>query len=102
LGRINIMKTYSIPQYGITVTVEDNRAGEITSELKKQLIDHEDDFSTYITKNGISAPQEAVAEAQADALEAFILALACEGYDISEPRFVKALQTSLEAIANNS
>lgn len=87
------MKTYSIPQYGITVTVEDNRAGEITSELKKQLID-ENEPGTF---NEIE-----LGEAQADALEAFILALACEGYDISEPRFVKALQTSLEAIVNNS
>jgi hypothetical protein len=55
------MKTYTIPQYGITVKVEDIKA-----------------------------------------LESFILALACEGYDISEPKFVAALENSLEAITNHS
>lgn len=36
-----------------------------------------------------------------DALESFILALACEGYDISEQRFARALQTCLYSIGDN-
>ena len=87
------MKTYTIPQYGITVTVGDNKAGEITSELKEQLMPNAEECTPDVIE---------VAEAHTDALEAFILALACEGYDVSEPRFVTALQSSLEAIANNS
>lgn len=43
-----------------------------------------------------------VGEAQADALEAFLLNLACEGVDISTPEFHRALDATLEAIANNS
>ena len=87
------MKEYRIPQYGITVRVEDKiggKVGEIESRLKEQLIDPDPDQSNDS------------ANAQADAIESFILALACEGYDVSEPRFVYALQSSLEAITNNS
>jgi len=38
----------------------------------------------------------------ADALESFILALACAGVDVSTPVFVEALETALDAIENNS
>jgi hypothetical protein len=91
------MKTYTIPQYGITVTVEDNGAGVISSNLKEQLYDYEEGHYS-----GMVSSEKVMAEAQAHALESFILALACQGYDVSEPRFVKALQSSLEAIVNNS
>jgi hypothetical protein len=91
------MKTYTIPQYGITVTVGDNGAGVISSKLKSQLFDYEEGHCS-----GMVSSEKFVAEAQANALESFILALACQGYDISEPRFVTALQSSLEAIVNHS
>lgn len=35
-----------------------------------------------------------------DGLESFILALAAEGVDIEDPRYAKALQTALDAIAH--
>ncbi len=63
--------------------MEKNGVGTIKSDLKEQFCDSE-------------------GQAQIDALESFILALACEGYDISEPRFARAIQSSLDAIANNS
>lgn len=43
----------------------------------------------------------AKAEASADALESFILALACEGYDVKDSAFICALEVATEAIANN-
>ena len=84
------MKTYTIPQYGITVTITDSGVGRIESKLKEQLFG---DIKMAFF-------HDSVAEEQAEVLESFILALACEGYDVSEPRFVKALQSSLEAIGN--
>ncbi|MBE3144541.1 MAG: hypothetical protein IMZ61_11550 [Planctomycetes bacterium] len=93
------MKTYTIPQYEITVTVGDNGAGVISSELKNQLLQ-----SFYIlgADENDSGSQYYEGLARAHALESFILALACQGYDISEPKFIAALQSSLEAIVNNS
>lgn len=88
------MKTYSVPnpQYNIIVTIDDNGLGTIASGLKEHLCD-----STLQSQQEF---QESLA--QANALEAFILALACEGYDVSELRFGHALQTTLDAITNNS
>lgn len=86
------MKTYTIPQYGITVTIDDNGLGTIVSNLKEQLCDSAIQSHTVFYES----------VAQVNALEAFILALACEGYDVGDLKFVHALQTTLDAITNNS
>lgn len=85
------MKGYLIPHLPVSVTVNDDNSGTIESQLKEQLCDalHR------------SSPGYKHAAAQADALDSFILALACEGYDVSEQRFSRALQTSLYAIINH-
>lgn len=36
-----------------------------------------------------------------DVLESFILALACEGYDITHPKFLCALETTVDDIGNS-
>ena len=81
------MKEYLIPHFDISVVVNEDGSGKITSNLKKMVCE-------------ASCPSEGDLAA-VDAIEAFILALACEGYDVSEQRFAAALRTSLDAIANN-
>ena len=36
-----------------------------------------------------------------DGVESLILALAMEGYDISDPKFISALNTTMDALSNN-
>jgi hypothetical protein len=86
------MKTYTIPEFEITVQVMTNNgkpAGTIESELKKHFIG-----------DGPSNDPELLAVV--DALESLILAHACAGLDISSPAYVEGLRTSLEAIANHA
>jgi pyridoxine 5'-phosphate synthase PdxJ len=80
------MRTYEIPEYGITVTVSTSTRGTIVSELSKELTTDEGDLE---------------GKASADALEALILAHACAGIDVSLDSYVHGLRTAVEAIANN-
>jgi hypothetical protein len=80
------MRTYEIPEYGITVTVSTSTRGTIVSELSKELAPDGDDLE---------------GKASADALEALILAHACAGMDVSLDSYVHGLRTAVEAIANN-
>jgi hypothetical protein len=84
------MKTYTIPEFGITVRVMTNngkRAGTIDSKLKDHLIGTDLEAGEYY--------------AVVDTLESLILAHGCAGLDISSPAYVKGLRTCLEACANN-
>jgi len=36
-----------------------------------------------------------------DGFESFLLALACEGYDVTDTKFKDAVQTAIDAIGNN-
>lgn len=63
---------------GNTITVDDNG---ISSDLHE---DGEDEYNHAI-----------------DGLESFLLALHCEGVYLNTPQIQRALETSLEAIANN-
>ena len=75
------MKTYTIPEFGITVTV-DGGAGTIESDLKRHMIG--DDGYEMI-------------EDQVLALESLILGHACAGIDVAAPAYVQGLRSSLEA-----
>jgi hypothetical protein len=83
------MKVYKLC-YGITVTVDDNGLGGISSELVSQ-------FSL----DGDTEEQQEVASAIADSLESLILAHACAGIDVSSAPYVEGIQTAVEAIVNN-
>lgn len=78
--------------HGIVVTLDFNEGGTISSNLHAMFKDPDlpenDSFHE-------------VSNAAADALESFILALACEGVDIESPSFLCALETSVQNIANN-
>lgn len=39
--------------------------------------------------------------AACDGVESMVLALAAEGYDVTDPRFLEAISTAADAIANN-
>ena len=92
------MKTYTIPEFGITVQVVpggSRNSASIESDLRKHLFGDPDPAMSDIYSD---AEEEAVV----DALESLILAHACAGLDISSPAYVDGLRTSLEAIANHS
>jgi hypothetical protein len=66
------------------------RGGGISSSLADQLYDEDDDESTQASCKGA-----------ADGIESFLLALACEGVNVCTPEFSRALETTVEGIANN-
>ena len=72
-----MIKTFNLP-FGVTCKVSAGNHGEIKSELKKH-----------------------ISRKRADALESFLLALACEGVSIGDTRIVRALETCVESISNH-
>ena len=79
------MKEIILPIYGIKVSIDEKGGGIIKSELYIDSNDKEDD-----------AYNSAI-----DGIEAMILACACAGIDIEDKRFIEAITTSVEAVANN-
>ena len=90
----DLRKTYTIPEFGITVTVhkgfgDGKDFGSIESELKKHLIgDEPTDYDLEL-------------EGAINALESLILAHACAGIDVASPAYIEGLRSSLEAITNH-
>lgn len=68
---------FSLP-YGTVISIDRHKGGQIASNLK-----------SWITRG------------RADALESFLLALACEGVDL-DLRFEQALETTVDAILNHT
>lgn len=84
-------KTIKTGCHGVIVTLDpDGNGGAISSDLHAMFHDPE-----------LGEGQDDIADAAADALESFILALACEKVDIESPAFLCALETAVDAIANN-
>tara|TARA_Y100000296_G_C5056276_1_gene197444 strand:+ start:91 stop:354 length:264 start_codon:yes stop_codon:yes gene_type:complete len=87
------MKTIKLPCYGILVNVREGGGGGISSELWEDITDEmgdEDAEEAYIHNRKM------------DAIESFILACACAGIDIESPAFIEAIETTVQACANNS
>ena len=82
------MKTYTIPEFGITVTV-DGPAGTIESGLKKHMVGDEPTPCDFEITGAI------------DAIESLILAHAVAGIDVSTPAYVEGLESCIESIANH-
>lgn len=74
-----VVRTIRIPIFSIAVEVFAGGGGTIQSSLRESL-------------DGKSA----------DAIESLLLALACEGIDITTSAYADAIATAVEAIANNS
>ena len=73
-----MIKTYNLP-YDIVVTVdEESRDGHIASKLKRE-----------------------IGKVRADALESLLLAHACAGVALDDPRYIAGFESALEGIANN-
>ena len=71
--------TYTLP-YGIEIYVNDGAGVVRTSELMKELGD----------------------QSFVNALESYLLALACAGVDLSQPAFAGSLKDTVEAFGNNA
>ena len=105
------MKTYVIDLFAqqLVVQVDDNGAGQITSGLNRETCpscglpdccfscdgsqsgEYEDTAAGRLAFNGL-----------VDGIESLVLAHACAGIDVSEPRYVEGIKTTLNAAANNS
>jgi hypothetical protein len=73
----------------ITVTLsDDGTSGTITSTLKEE--------------NSREVGNDPEYEAAIDGMESLILALACQGYGIELRAFGRAVQTTIDAIVNNT
>lgn len=78
------MNIVTLP-FGIKIATESGNASLVMSGLAEELKADETD---------------AVGQAAVDALESFLLALAAEGVNLTQPGVKRALETSVEAIAN--
>ena len=91
--------------FGISVVLNDpeERELDVTDSLEYQYGGGRitSDLHTHFHDPDLINELDAVGDAAADALESFILALACEGYDIKAPAFSCALEIAAETIANN-
>ncbi len=67
---------------GFVVTLAAGGGGKITSDLHEK---GEDDFNLAI-----------------DAIESIVVAHACAGIDITDPRYLEGIETAVEACANNA
>ena len=81
------MAVIELPIYGIVVKLPNSGGGSIESDL------HRDD-------DAFSARDERRYNSAIDGLEALILAHACAGIDIEDPKYIKGIETALDAIAN--
>lgn len=102
--------TIHLPCYNMVLHLRD-KSGTITSDLKdgcpccgssdcwfdcdesktEDSPESEDDARSRIELNRVI-----------DGIEALILAAACEGIDVASPAFVCAIETAVEAAANNT
>jgi hypothetical protein len=77
--------------FDIIVTVE-NGGGSVSSCLHDE---------GYLWCKGEGKLMKAQGNGFADGLESLLLALACAGVDIHTPAFAEAIQTAVDAAANN-
>jgi hypothetical protein len=78
-----MQKSIELPIYGITLELNGDGGGSISSDLNDE-VDGENEW-----------------EASVDALESLILAHACAGIDVTAPAYIEGIQTAVEAITNN-
>ena len=70
----------------VKIVLDGEGNGDITSDL--HMDEDNDEDETY--------------NSAIDGLEALVLAQACVGLDVTSEKYVKALETAVEAIANNT
>ncbi|MFA5311736.1 MAG: hypothetical protein WC375_00290 [Methanomassiliicoccales archaeon] len=79
------MKRYEIPEFDIVVDVDEvGKSGKISSGL-----------------HDIDAELNPERDASIDGIESFLLAMACEGIDISSVQIVNCVRTAVEACENH-
>ena len=78
------MKTIETDCFGITVTLDGKGGGALTSDMH-------DTEQTDITAR--------LYNAAVDGLEAMILAQACAGVDITDPKYLDGIETAVQKIA---
>lgn len=84
-------RTIKLPCFGIVVNLdtEDPGAGAISSDLHEMPDGNNADGNDYRYDGAM------------DGIEALILAQACAGIDIESPAYIEAIETAVQACANN-
>jgi hypothetical protein len=77
--------------------------GTITSSLKiSKFVPPKDSRRNTGIESIEDQLTNAAMETAADTIESFVLACACAGIDIENPRFLKALQTTIDAVGKSA
>lgn len=85
------MPRYEIHGDGFNITVTaSSHGGSLKSDLR-------DDLDSNFGKDDATA--RAFAEAEIDVVESLVLAHACAGIDVTDPKYVEGLNTTLNALA---
>lgn len=108
------LETVPFPRYYIDHECEDED-GEGKKWLQqlecvataRYLIQFDKDFIRVLVNEGHGTLESSLKEkgednSPIDGMESLLLALACEGVNISTPEFVRAIKTTVSAISNNS
>jgi hypothetical protein len=82
------MKEINLSIYGIKVSLDADGSGTIIST----------DLRVEVGRNLVA---DELYNSAMDGIESLILACACAGIDIEDERFIEAITTSVEAVANN-
>lgn len=86
-------KHITLPCHGIEIKVLDSNLGTIVSNL------HSNPPRDYDASND-PFDNESAFEGAIHALESMILACACAGVDVQSPKFIEAINTTVDAIGN--
>jgi len=92
------MKTLTLGCHGIVVEVHDAGGGTIESDLRR---DKPTEKETLQSQDWMAWIQRCIWNRSVDAIESVILAHACAGIDVIDPKYVEGVESACDAISNH-
>ncbi len=86
------MQVTKLPCYGIELRVE-GAGGMISSDIHEPIDYASDDPEDILWNEGYNH--------RADGITSLILACACEGIDVSTPEWIRAIETTVDALSQH-
>ena len=88
------IKIIKLPCHGIVLNLRENGGSGISSSLCRY-------FELPNEVDRADCCNTAALETAVDVIESLVLAHACAGVDVQTPAYVKGIETTVEALANN-